>query len=198
MSILNKNHIHRKSSSIRKIKVLPRSGSGAKKTLCPPEIMELKANQSTTAILLFQYTSMSNREGDMVGRIEVKQGYGGSVPVEFKPSLGELLLPPKKAISAESFDATLARMQGFQRVESSYTSCRPMASVVEVLKKHSSLKPVGETGDKLRMMGLLPASDETVMIKIEPTNGGGKITVCCDHVVAINNILSLVKRALSS
>jgi len=185
-----------KPSPIRKIKVLPRSGSGgAKKTLCPPEIMELKGNQSTTAILIFQYTSMSNREGDMVGRIEIKQGYGGSVPIEVKPALGELLLPPKKAVTPADFDKALSRMQGFNRVESSYTSSRPITEIAELLKKHSSLKQVGNTADnKLRMMGLLPANDDSVLVKMD----SGKITVCCDNVVSINSILSLVKRAVSA
>lgn len=161
--------------------------------------MELKANQSTNAILVFQFASMSNREGDIVGRIEVKQGYGGGVPIEFKPSLGELLQPPKKSISTEEFDAALARMQGFQRVESSYATSRPMATIAAALNKHSSLKPIGKVSTgKLRLMGLLPVNDERVMVKLEQTNAGGKITVCCDHVVAINSLLSLVKRVVTS
>lgn len=160
--------------------------------------MELKANQSTIAMLIFQFASMSNREGDIVGRIEVKQGYGGSVPIEFKPSLGELLRPPNKTISNEQFDTALARMQGFQRVMSSFTTSLPLTSIAEALKKQSSFKLIGNVSENLRMMGLLPASDESVMVKIEATNGGGKITVCSDNVVAINSILSLVKRAVSS
>ena len=162
--------------------------------------MELKANQSTTAILIFQYTTMSNREGDMVGRIEVKQGYGGSVPIEVKPTLGELLQPPKKAFSSQEFDSAITRMQGFQRVESSYKSSRSLASIVELLKKHSSLRTIGSGKklDKLRMMGLLPSGGEAVMVKIDPSNGGGKIIVCCDNVVVINSILGLVKRVVSS
>jgi len=191
------------ASAIRLIKVLPRSGSsGAKKTLCPPEIKELKANQSTTAILIFQFASMSNREGDIVGRIEVKQGYGGSIPIEFKPSLGELLQPPKKTVSVEQFDAALARMRGFQRVESSYTTSQPMASTAKVLIKQSSFQLIGNvqssSNEKLRFMGLLPVTNQPVMVKLEPTNGRGKITVGCDDVVAINSISSFVKRAVSS
>jgi len=164
--------------------------------------MELKANQSPRASLLFEFASMSIREGDIVGRIEVKQGYGGSVPIEFKPSLGELLRPPKKNISVEEFDKTMAQMQGFQRVESSYTTSLAMPSVVKALIKHSSFKPIGNTNfssdKKLRLMGLLPANNGPVLVKLESTQGGGKITVCCDHVVAINSILNLVKRAVTS
>jgi hypothetical protein len=191
------------SSAIRRIKVLPRSGSnGAKKTLCPPEIMELKSNESTTAILLFQFASMSNREGDIVGRIEVKQGYGGSVPIEFKPSLVDLLRPPNKTISVEEFDAALMRMQGFQRVESSYTTSKPITSIVQLLMKQSSFELIenskSSSNEIFRLMGLLPANDEPVMVKLEKTKIGGKIIVCCDHVVAINSILGVVKRVVSS
>lgn len=131
----------------------------------------------------------------MVGRIEIKQGYGGSVPIEVKPTLGELLLPPKKAVTPADFDKTLSRMQGFNRVESSCATSRPLAQIVELLKKHSSLQQVGSTADnKLRMMGRLPANDDVVMVKMD----SGKITVCCDNVVSINSILSLVKRAVSA
>jgi len=193
----------RKSSSIRRIKVLPRSGSsGNKKTLCPPEIMELKANETTNAIVIFQFAKMSDREGDIVGRIEVKQGYGGSVPIEFKPSLGELLQPPNKAMSVKEYDVALARMQGFQRVESPYTSSKSMASIGKSLMKQSSFRPIGgaeiDANKSLRMIGLLPVGKEPVMVKFEPSSNGGKIIVCCDHVVVINSILSLVKRAVSS
>ena len=167
---------------------------GAKKTLCPREIMELMGNQSTAAILIFLYTSMSNREGDMVGRIEIKQGYGGSVPIEVKPSLGELLLPPKKTMSVSDFDGTLTRMQGFNRVESSFTSSKNILQIMEALQQDSCLKPVGNAKDnKLRLVGLLPANDDLVLVKID----SGKFAVCCDNVVAINSILSLVKRAVS-
>ena len=73
--------------------------------------MELKANETTNAIVIFQFAKMSDREGDIVGRIEVKQGYGGSVPIEFKPSLGELLQPPNKAMSVKEFDELLAELK---------------------------------------------------------------------------------------
>jgi len=192
-------------SSIRRIRVLPRSSAtgayASKKILCPSEIMELKANQTTRACLVIEFASMSNREGDLVGRIEVKQGYGGTVPIDIKPPLGELLRPPEKNISVDEFDRTMTRMQGFQRVESSYTTSLPMASVVESLLKHSSLKTIGSANfssdKKLRLMGMLPANNDSVLVKLEATQGGGTIAVCCDNVVAINIILSLVKRAIN-
>ena len=186
--------------------MLPRSAStgayATKKTLCPPEIMELKANESISAALIFEFASMSNREGDLVGRIEVKQGFGGSVPIEFKPSVGELLLPPSRILSIQEFDLAMSRMQGFQRIESPYTTSLPITSVSTSVVKNSSLKTIGNgtfsSDKKLRLMGLLPANKEPVLVKIEANQGGGKITVCCDHVVAINSILSLVKRSVTS
>mmetsp|Transcript_15626 Transcript_15626/g.36015 ORF Transcript_15626/g.36015 Transcript_15626/m.36015 type:complete len:1375 (-) Transcript_15626:77-4201(-) len=192
------------SSPIRRIKVMPRSGTSGthscKKTLCPPEIMELNANKSISACLIFEFTSMSNRDGDIVGRIDVKQGYGGSVPIEFKPSLSELLLPPDKTWSVQEFDAAMTRMQGFQRVDSSYKTSLPIASIPQVVIKNSSFQVVGNalvTSDKkFRLIGLLPENKQPVMVKIEANNDGGKIVVCCDHVVVINTILSVVKRSI--
>eukprot|EP00536_Pseudo-nitzschia_multiseries_P016389 jgi/Psemu1/221169/e_gw1.1098.11.1 len=193
------------STPIRRIKVMPRSGSSGtyavKKTLCPPEIMELKANGSIYACLIFEFASMSNRDGDIVGRIDVKQGYGGSIPIEFKPSLSELLQPPEKILSVQEFDATMTRMQGFQRVESSFKTSLPIASVPQAVIKNSSFQPIGDatfsSDKKLRMIGLLPENKQPVMVKIEVNKDGGKIVVCCDHVVATNSILSVVKRSIS-
>ena len=162
--------------------------------------MELKAKQIASACLLIEFESMSNREGDFICRIIVKQGYGGSVPVEIKPSLGELLRPPKKNVSIKEFDERMSKMQGFQRVESSYTTSLPITSIVDSLHKHFPLTTIGSANfsfeKKLRLMGLLPSNNETVLVLLEASHGAGKITACCDDVVAINSILSLVKRAV--
>jgi AP-3 complex subunit beta len=189
------------TTSLRRIKVLPRSGSSGpyatKKILCPPEVLELKTGQVSTSLMVLEFASTSNRDGDLVGRIEIKQGSAGSVPVEVKPSLGELLRPPKKT-SSEEFDSTLKRMQGFQRVESTFNATADAASIEKSVMKASSLTKVGGKGDKLRFIATLPASDDLVLVQVQiGKEGTGKIIVCCDHAVAINSILSLVKSAVS-
>ncbi|KAL3918272.1 MAG: hypothetical protein SGILL_004315 [Bacillariaceae sp.] len=190
------------SKSIRRIKVLPRSGSSGahacKKTLCPPDIAELKVGQSTMAVIVFEFASLSNRDGDVVGKVEVKQGSGGSVPLEIKPSLGELLRPPMNASKAE-FDLMMKRMQGFQRVELAFTPQRDPASISKPILKQSSLRMVSDEGGTFDFMGLLPVSNDTVLVTVQTSKGGpGKIIVGCDHAVAINSISSLVKRAAES
>ncbi|KAG7366515.1 adaptin N terminal region-domain containing protein [Nitzschia inconspicua] len=186
------------STSIRRIKVLPRSGSSGphatKKILCPPEISELRTGQVKTLLMILEFASLSNRDGDLIGRIEIKQGSAGGVPVEIKPSLGELLRPPKST-SPEEFDSMISRMQGFQRVESSLTASLETASIEKSIRKCSSLEKVEGKGDKLRFLALLPASDDLVLVQVDV--GNGKIVVCCDHAVAINSVLSLIKNAIS-
>lgn len=189
------------STSIRRIKVLPRSGSSGpyatKKILCPPEIQEIKAGQVTTAIMLLEFASMSNRDGDLVGKLEIKQGSAGSVPVEIKPTLGEMLRS-YKATSADEFDLVMKRMQGFQRVESTFSSTRDAASIAKLVLKETSLTKIDGKDKKLRFLAMLPASNDPVLVQVEVGTGGtGKIVVCCDHAVAINSILSQIKHALS-
>jgi hypothetical protein len=187
-------------TSIRRIKVLPRSGSsgpfGTKKVLCPPEILELRANDVMDDLLVLEFASVSNREGDLVGRLEVKQGSAGSVPIEIKPTLGELLRSPLKPSTVDEFDRTMQRMQGFQRVQTSFTTSMEIPSILSSILKQASLTVVKKSNQQIRVLGLLPASNDPVLVLVECTNGTGTIIVCCDHAVAVNSILGLLKRAV--
>jgi hypothetical protein len=195
------------AGSLRRIRILQRSApSGAvatKKILCPPEIPELKKGQMSTATLCIEFASASNRDGDLVARLEIKSAAGGGTPVQIKPCLSELVRPCKR--KKDEFDATTAQMQGFQRVESTFqTTTALYASIPQWIVKQSALTPVGKSAawkeGKFRLVGGLPASDELVhvLIECEKASGVGKITVCCDHAVAVNSILNDLKRAVSS
>ena len=160
----------------------------------------------STATLCIEFASASNRDGDLVARLEIKSATGGGTPVQIKPSLSELVRPCKQQHKKEEFDAIMAQMQGFQRVESTFTT--PLyASVPQWIVKQSALSPVGKQASssswkegKLRLVGCLPASDELVYVLIEcdKASGAGKIIVCCDHAVAVNSIMNDLKRAVSS
>ena len=188
------------SSSIRRIKILPRAGHSGpfatKKILCPTEILELKANQVANELLILEFSSMSNREGDLVGRLEVKQGSAGSVPIEIRPMLGELLRRPPTAPTLQEFDNAMHRMQGFQRVQSSLSTSLSGPSILSLILKQATFSVVDETDHQIRLLSLLPASNDPVFVLVESSNGSGKITVCCDHAVAVNSILGLLKRAV--
>lgn len=147
-------------------------------------------------LLVLEFASVSNREGDLVGRLEVKQGSAGSVPVEIKPMLGELLRSPLKPIPVDEFDSTMQRMQGFQRVQTSFTTSMDMVSILSSILKQASLAVVDKSNHQIRSLGILPASNDPVLVLVECTNGTGTIIVCCDHAVAVNSILGLLKRAV--
>lgn len=190
------------SGSLRRIRILPRSGPsgavGVKRAAWPPEIPELKKGQVANATLCIEFASASNREGDMVARVDIKSSTGGGVPVEIKPSLGQLL-KPYKSKTAE-FDRTMERMQGFGRVTSSFQTS-DMESIPKSVLKHAALTPVGKLAwkdKKLRLIGGLPASNDLVLVLVQCENGSGSITVCCDHAVAVNSIMNVIKRAVAS
>ena len=183
--------------------MLPRSGpSGAvpvKRAVWPPEISELKKGQVSNATLCLEFASASNREGDMVARVDIKSSTGGGVPVELKPSLADLL-KPHKSNSVSEFDSTMQRMQGFGRVASSFQT-NDVQGIPKSIMKHAALTPVGGLlawkDNKLRLIAQLPASDDLVLVLLQCENSSGNITVCCDHAVAVNSILNVVKRAIS-
>jgi hypothetical protein len=53
--------------------------------------------------------------------------------------------------------------------------------------------------DSLRLAGTLPASGDPVYILVtcHEKSGQGKIVVCCDHALAVNSIMNVMKRALA-
>lgn len=205
--------VNRKSNtnSIRRIKVLARSSpSGSistKKIVCPQEIAELKPGQVSSATVCIEFASVSNRDGDLVARLDVKSAAGGGVPIQIKPSIGELLRPcPKKLRNMDEFDSDIAKMHGFQRVESSFTLTEgtpPYAELPKWIVKHVALTPVPKLSwkdGKLRLAGGLPASNDIVyvLVQCDKLAGSGSIVVCCDHAMAVNSVLSLIKRAIAS
>jgi hypothetical protein len=169
----------------------------------------LKNSQVCDAIVVIEFASLSDREGDMSGRLEVKTGSSGGVPVEIKLPLGELLRPPPKSMGVQDFDNTMKRMHGFQRVETSFSTKLDLQGISLSIRKATALIPVGEkdTGEitstttSLRFIGMRPVSNEAVLALIDgpkAVGGIGKIVVCSDHAVAINSIQSLLKRTLNN
>mmetsp|Transcript_35278 Transcript_35278/g.85545 ORF Transcript_35278/g.85545 Transcript_35278/m.85545 type:complete len:1320 (+) Transcript_35278:50-4009(+) len=190
--------------SLRRVKILPRSSSkggiAIKRTVCPPEIPELKKGQMSTAHVCTQFTSASNREGDMVIRLDIKSSSGG-VPVEIKPRVGELLRACN--MNVVDFDSTLSKMHGFQRVSASF-AVNPgnVDALITAVFKETALNPVGPAkfdDGSLRLVAQLPASDDLVLglIECDRVTGAGKVTTCCDHAVAGNSILSTLKQAIT-
>jgi len=191
--------------SLRRVKILPRPGSkgciAIKRTVCPPEIPELKKGQMSTAHVCTQFMSASNREGDMVIRLDIKSSSGGGVPVEIKPHVGELLRPYN--MNVLEFDSKLSKMHGFQRVSATFAvNPANVNTLITSIFKEVALNPVGTSkldGGKLRLVAQLPASDDLVLglIECDSLTGAGRVTTCCDHAVAGNSILSTLKQVMT-
>lgn len=164
----------------------------------------MKKNQVCNTTVVIEFTSVSDREGDLTGRLEIKCGSGGGVPIEIKPSLCELLKPCTTPTTVQDFDQSMQRMQGpFQRVETSFSTNLNLEGISHSIRKNSALTPIGEnqSATVLRVMGILPASNQPVFVLVNMPNaagGTGKIHVCCDHAVAINSISGQLKRILNA
>ena len=134
----------------------------------------------------------------MVAKLEVKLGTGGGIPVEIKPSLGDLLLPCHRSV--DEFDKAIVTMQGFQRVESTFPSPDDVRSELPSrIIKTVALTPVKTLkwkDDQIRLAGLLPASlnPVLVLIKCPKDSKEGKIIVCCDQAVAVNAIMNVLRK----
>ena len=189
---------------IRHIRILQRASSasssniGPKKAVVPGEIAGLKQGQMSNVMLGIDFASASDRDDSLLARFDIKFT-GGSVPIEIRPSLVQLLQPCKR--SSSDFDSGLAKFQGFNRVESSFNVPDISFLTSRWLLKEANLTPVSksdrlETG--VRFMACLPASGDTVFVVITASESGvGKITVGCDQALAVNGIANSLKKAIS-
>lgn len=192
-------------SVIRHLRILQRSSTasssqiGPKKVIVPGEIAALKQGQMSSVMLGIDFTITSDRDDSLVARFEIKFG-GGTFPVEVRPSLLQLLQPCQK--SRSDFDAGMQKLQGFNRVDSSFAIQDSSFLTTSWLRKHGNLTPVEESNindgnDGMRFAGCLPASGDPIFALITCTSGGGKITVCCEHALAVNGILNSLKKAIA-
>ena len=139
----------------------------------------------------------------MHAKLEIKFDSSGTMPVEIKPSIGDLLLPCRLTVA--QFDADVKRMHGFNRVESKVTVPHSRAELTQKLLDRVALSFVGPSatwdGDKLRLAGILPDSLDPVYVLViicaADAAGHGKFLACCDHALVVNSIMNLLKRAVA-
>ena len=193
-------------NAIRRIRILPKAGgsSGAfalKKALIPPaDIAELKCGQVANVVIGLEFASASNREGDLVAKFDIKTSTGGGIPIELKPTLGDLLVSPQLPPSVNEFDAAMNRLQGFQRVTATFHSSN-LEAIPKIILQNAAVIPVGKSkwqNNQLRFLGGLPGSNELVWVKLEgdPTTNKGTLVVCCENAMAVNSIMAILRHAL--
>jgi AP-3 complex subunit beta len=200
------------AGSVRRLRIMQRSSASSRssiispsKVVVPPEIDLLRAGQCTDAMVGIDFQSASDRDGSLLAKFDIKSA-SGSVPVEIKPCLADLLLPCKRSVG--EFDEEIDKMHGFQRVESKVSlnfsaDASLRAKLPEHLLRTAALNQVGKPGswkknDSLRLAGTLPASGDPVYIFVTCNESGqGKVVVCCDHALVVNSVMNVMKRALA-
>ena len=189
---------------LRRVRIVSRSTTsgyvGPKRTAVPPEIAALGKDQMTVAIVGLEFASMSDREGSLQARLDIKSDRGSN-PLDLRPPLTELVQP--LLLNGNAFDENLSRMQGFQRVVSKFViPGSRVATLDKVILKHIALRPVDENEvwknhRRLRLVGHLPASPDKLYIVVDcAESGSGSLTVCCDNAIATNSILDSLKKPL--
>ncbi|KAL7558510.1 hypothetical protein ACA910_008107 [Epithemia clementina (nom. ined.)] len=196
----------------RRIKWLPRplGGSssflGPKNIFFPPEIDQLKPGQRSECVLGMEFPSLSDRDGALLAKFDFRYG-SGNMPVEIKPTLGDLLLPCDTSSQTTSkFDDEMKRLQGFQRVEttvdvSSSSGNEGLSAKLErAILKAAALTVLGlPDGNVLRLMGLLPASNDPVYVKVTRLNEAKyQITICSENALSANSLINLLKKKVQT
>jgi hypothetical protein len=141
---------------------------------------------------------------------------GGSLPLEIKPLLADVLLPKRgptviSPFSASEFDQAVQLLQGFSRVESTFQwdhdsnggGDSGLQSLSRHLRKWAALTVIyagdDEQVDKnvIRLAGSLPAANDPVFVRVHkmPTAPKWKVVVCCDHALPVNSIMNAMKKA---
>ena len=189
---------------LRRVRIVSRSTTsgyvGPKRTAVPPEIAALGKDQMTLAIVGLEFASVSDREGSLQARWDIKSDRGSN-PLDLRPPLTELVRPFE--LNVKTFDDNMSRMQGFQRVVSNFIIPEnQVATLDRVILNHIALRALDKdegwkVNRRLRLVGQLPASPDKLYIIVEcAENGSGSLTVCCDNAIATNSILDSLKKAL--
>jgi hypothetical protein len=191
---------------LRRVRIIGRSSSsghvGPTRTVIPPEIVALAKGKMAMAVLGMTFASVSDREGSLQARFDLKSDRG-STALDLRPPLGELVQPLK--MPTETFEKGMQRLQGFQRVVSKFTVPSVEDLDASVLK-HIALLPLDSKSEKmwkesrqLRLVGSLPASTDKVYVVVQcKDDTSGTFTVCCDNAMATNSILDTLKKAIKS
>jgi hypothetical protein len=190
---------------IRHIRILQRTSTassshiGPKKSVVPGEIVGLKQGQMSNVMLGIDFASASDRDDSLLARFDIKFT-GGSVPIELRPSLVQLLQPCNR--SSSEFDSSMAKLQGFNRVEASFDVPDISFLTSRWLLKQANLTPVSRSDTLsagVRFAATLPASGDAVYIMITASEAGvGKVTVGCEQALAVNGIANSLKKAILS
>lgn len=190
---------------LRRVRIVARSTSSGHvaptKTVIPPEIVALAKGQMAVAILGVTFASVSDREGSLQARFDLKSDRA-TTALDLRPPLGELVQPLK--MTADAFEKGMKQLQGFQRVTSKFTVAS-VESLGGAVLKQVALQPLDSKADtweksrQLRLVGCLPASTDKLYIEVQcKDDKSGTFTVCCDNAMATNSILDTLKRALKS
>lgn len=198
---------------LRRIRLHQHKSVGATKTtttvptiaprrmVLPPEISILTTGQMSILVVGVDFACASDKEGAMHGKLEVKSDRGSNV-LDIRPPLGELLQRVK--LSKSEFEASMQRLQGFNRVTSSFTCTggeHGRASLIEKILKRAALTALNKDmkwkDNKFHFAGQLPVSVDKVFVVVTVDDfSRGELLVCCDNALAINSLLDLVKKAL--
>jgi hypothetical protein len=206
VQILFENQKPESGAPFRRLCITQRSSTSStsvispRKVVLPLEIDQLASGKKCECLVGIDFASPSDRDGAMQAKFEIKFG-SGSVPADLKPSIGDLLLPCKR--TREEFDSAIARMHGFNRVESSLNvTPSDRTEIPSRILARAALTLVGTRkmewkDDAMRFAGTLPASGDPVYVLLKcDTNGKGKVSVFCDHALAVNSVMNLLKKTI--
>lgn len=167
------------------------------RVITPPEIPVLKKGMASTVFIGLTFASATDRDGVTVAKFDVKSDRGNT-SIEVRPTLGELLDDEStKNMSRSDFDSKMLRLQGIQRISSTF-SLSPMSeerfinlpiTVLQYMnvvstKFYCSLSPsfsilllnslfylfqnlIGNWTGKGTFVGTLPASGQEVYIVVK-------------------------------
>jgi len=165
---------------------------GVQKSCAPPEITTLSPGTMTHAMLGIVFNSVSDREGTLQAKLDIKTSRGNHT-FDLRPPLVELVqpLPVNRLMSLETFMAEMKTKQGFQRVKTKLNMLGE--ALYSLILRNVALPPL-KKGDKerLNMVGML--CQQKVYIAVDCSNGN--CTVCCDNALAANSILDSIQKAV--
>ncbi|KAL3816100.1 hypothetical protein ACHAXA_004525 [Cyclostephanos tholiformis] len=195
--------------ALRHVRIVHRGGISSgiispSRVITPPEIPILKKGMVSTIFIGLTFASITDRDGLTLAKFDVKSDRGNT-SIEVRPTLGELLCDEStKSMSQFDFDSRMSKLQGIQRISSTFT-LSPISddwfkNLPSMVLKHLNLNLIGNWTGKGAFVAALPASGQEVyiLVKCDPVTGSGEMIVCSNDAMAANSITNLLKQALSA
>mmetsp|Transcript_17345 Transcript_17345/g.34531 ORF Transcript_17345/g.34531 Transcript_17345/m.34531 type:complete len:520 (-) Transcript_17345:227-1786(-) len=189
------------TGTIRRVRIVQRGGDA--KATPPLEIAAIGKGKMAVGFMAIDYGMMVGLRDIGPVRLEIKTDRG-TYPVEFRPPIGELLVPTR--MDKSTFEESVAKVTGFHRNAISFSIdgvvSDPLAEIPERIMKSCNVAPVDNnltfTRNQIYFSAALPSTGETIMLSITLDDALKSVSavICCEDAIVSSTLTGSLKKSM--